>query len=360
MGGSYSSASLENGTWTFSGLSLEGSKSLLPQSGGYTFSASAKNCNVTVTAFNRLNVFPPMGYGTLEYQVSGVGVQMFNLYYSDNRWLSYSIYVDGVPKAEGNFWNVTEDGWLTVSGSSNVKIVYGARDSAVFTSMDQFVILSHNSSIGFEGTGNYVFADFKNGSWAFQNIALNGVVPQGAPRWALGASAENCNVTITCFLAPFGTMGNGWINYTVVGTGTQTFNGNLDGQANFPLNFSVYIDGEQKPQNNGWVVSEDGWLTITGATQNVSIASLQVIPDWFWNLPNPSVQIVSPSPSPSEPVGEQPAISPPESSSLTASPVPEFLPQTNLILTVALLLFLIAVAVAVVILENQTKQQATT
>jgi hypothetical protein len=76
MGGSYSNASLENGAWRFTGLSLVGSHSVLPTENGIAFSASAQNSHVTITRFDPLTVFPPQWSGTLEYTVLGVGTTL--------------------------------------------------------------------------------------------------------------------------------------------------------------------------------------------------------------------------------------------------------------------------------------------
>ena len=83
-------------------------------------------------------------------------------------------------------------------------------------------------------------------------------------------SAQNCKVTITHLDAlnvvpPF----PGELDYTVAGVGSQSFNLHYSNYG--LLNWTVYIDGVAKPQNNGWTVSADGTLTITGAVSDVSI-----------------------------------------------------------------------------------------
>ena len=37
------------------------------------------------------------------------------------------------------------------------------------------------------------------------------------------------------------------------------------------LTYRVHIDGEEKAQNDGWAISDDGWLTVTGARSDVKI-----------------------------------------------------------------------------------------
>ncbi|MGA3288952.1 MAG: hypothetical protein ABSD42_01765 [Candidatus Bathyarchaeia archaeon] len=63
-----------------------------------------------------------------------------------------------------------------------------------------------------------------------------------------------------------------WLNYTVKDVGTQTVNLNNGYTNNIGhLNCTVYIDGENRTQGDGWTLSNDGWVTVTGATSNVSI-----------------------------------------------------------------------------------------
>jgi hypothetical protein len=290
VGGSYANASLQNNTWDFTGLVLEGGKTAvpLPMVNGFALSISAHDSNIKVTRFDPLNVFPPQGSGWLEYTAQGVGNQTLNLHYYYNQWLNYSVYIDGVAKPQNNGWFVTDEGWITVTGATaSVKISYGGRSPTVFTSADRFAIPALNSSINFEGSGTYIYANLENNTWTFQNLALNGNVPQGAPHWALGVSAQDCDVMITYFVAPFGITSIGWLNYTVIGVGVQAFNSNLDEVVSFPLNYTVYVDGIEKPKNENWIVSGDDWLTITGASSNVSVAFIQNVPDSFKNAPPP-------------------------------------------------------------------------
>ena len=290
MGGSYSNVTLEDNMWNFTGLNLNGESSSLPIVSGAWLSISAEDSQMTITKFNRLNVFPPMGSGNLEYTVSGTGVQTVNIHYYYNEWLNYTVTIDGQARAENDGWSVTKDGWLTIIGAnSQVKITFGARSLTALTDKELFAIPELNSTINFGGTGTCVYADLENDTWRFQNLALNGLTPRGAPHWALAISAKNCNVTVTGFLAPFGTLDVGWLNYTVVGDGIQTFNGNIDDLGSFPLNYTAYIDGENKLQNDSWTVSGDDWVNVVGAKSDVNISFAPIIPDWFKNLPPPGI-----------------------------------------------------------------------
>ena len=286
-GGSYNNASLSNNTWHFTGLTFAGAKSALPNFNGVKLSVSAQNCDMTITRLDVLNVFPPSS-GWLEYTVTGVGTQTVNLHYAQNAWLSYIVYVDNAAKAQNDGWSVTEDGWLTVtSATSNVKIQY-ERASVSLTAADVFTVPAFNSSINFAFSGTYVYASLENDTWRFQNLFMNEYKPTyGAPTWALGVSARNCNMTITSYRALVGTD-QGGLSYTVTGLGEQAFKVDYDRFNNYPINYTVYVDGAAKAQNETWSLSNDGWLTITGATSNVSISFEWIVPDWVKDLPKRS------------------------------------------------------------------------
>ena len=88
----------------------------------------------------------------------------------------------------------------------------------------------------------------------------------------LAVSAQNCSLTITHFDSAFLNT-YGWLNYTVVDVGNQTFN--LTPWFPFGTSINAWyvnIDGVGKVQNDGWTLSNDNaWITIEGATSNASI-----------------------------------------------------------------------------------------
>jgi hypothetical protein len=107
----------------------------------------------------------------------------------------------------------------------------------------------------------------------------------------LGISARNCDVTVINYYAPAVSNGvEGIINYTVSGVGTQSINNNFDRLGSWPMNYTVYVDGIESAENESWTVTEDGWITVTGATSNVTILYHEIIPDWFRDLPAPGVK----------------------------------------------------------------------
>ena len=105
-GGSYANASIDNGTWNFAGLFVNGGASALPDIMGVGFSVSAQNCNVTITHLDALNVVPPFP-GELDYTVAGVGSQSFNLHYSNYGLLNLTVYIDGVAEPQNSGWAIS-------------------------------------------------------------------------------------------------------------------------------------------------------------------------------------------------------------------------------------------------------------
>ena len=121
--GTYESADLEDGVWTFRNL--------------YMFeSRSAEKLNLTVSATDcDLTFFPylsaPYQYGVallkwviLRYSISGQGTQVINLGFDpDNGQLD--VILDGNFAARNQGWTKADDGTITITGSySNVTLWY--------------------------------------------------------------------------------------------------------------------------------------------------------------------------------------------------------------------------------------------
>ncbi len=124
--GSYTSASFENGVWTFTDLTLYNSSVL------GTLRASAKDSNVTIYMYasSTANLFGRGAY--LLYLAEGKGEQTFNLglNHSTSHY-SWSIIVpfpDGAGSdflAEGKNWKFQPDNTLTIYGvEGNITVVY--------------------------------------------------------------------------------------------------------------------------------------------------------------------------------------------------------------------------------------------
>jgi hypothetical protein len=273
-GGSYANAALDGNVWDFTGFYTTRESSALPNIFGVRFSVSANDCKVTVTHMDVLNVVPPFP-GRLDYSVSGVGTQAFNMHYSNLRLLNWTVYFDGASKAEGDGWAVSPDGWVNVTAANaDVSIRWKEVATVAFSKQANFALPLWNSSINFASVGSFLGEpNLVNNTWIFQNLALNGSVPRGIPLWVFEVSAQNNNVTIESYnpgVFVGAVNGSAWLNYTVVGVGSQNVSLGY-GDSNGGLGPYVYIDGENKTQGNGWFPFNDGWLGITGAASNVSI-----------------------------------------------------------------------------------------
>jgi len=173
--------------------------------------------------------------------------------------------------------------------------VHGA---AMFTPEDQFVIPEYNSQFNFAVGGSYDSASLENNTWNFAGLALDSYILNltagGGVSGVLygrdvlnysrndgnfSVSAHNCNITIANYdlILHYGPS-TGWLNYTVKGVGTQTFNLHYFSAGIGPINWTVYIDGVAKPQNEGWAITTDEWLTVSGATSNASIHYERIYP----------------------------------------------------------------------------------
>jgi hypothetical protein len=145
--GSYESAALENNTWNFVGLALDNYLLNLTEKRGWggvlygrdvldyaindgNFSVLLENCNITITNYDVVTQFAPYS-GLLNYSVSGIGSQTFNLYYFQpiGGWIGptrWTIYIDGVSKPQNDNWGFSgPERIITISGSTNnVSIFY--------------------------------------------------------------------------------------------------------------------------------------------------------------------------------------------------------------------------------------------
>lgn len=140
-----------------------------------------------------------------------------------------------------------------------------AQTYLTFDSTVLFRIPGYNASIGFATDGSYSSASLENGTWSFVDFRLNNSARVSSFR----LSAENCNVTIlSCQVFNSTTVGAS-VRYKVVGQGKQTFN---LGQNTKGGDWTVTLNGRLMGQNEGYYVSPDSTITVTGATANVTIS----------------------------------------------------------------------------------------
>jgi len=205
-----------------------------------------------------------------------------------------------------------------LEGTLHFWTITAAEDNVItFSPADQFAIPNYDSSVNFSVGGSYENATlYDNGTWHFEGLALNSyslnMSARGAPHKGIvtgrdvlpylydggdfSVSDKNCKVTITAYepltqYYPY----SGWLNYTVTGTGEQTFDLHLPGKAFY---WNITIDGEMKIQNESWTQSNNNLIKVTGARNNVTIHYDEILPprdgpqtDPFW-LPVTTATIV--------------------------------------------------------------------
>jgi hypothetical protein len=114
VNGTYSNASLENNTWTFTNLHLNKSKLL------ESFEISAQNSNVTIISYETANNSEVQS-ATLRCGVVGHGEQILNFGLgSGGGELDWSISVNGtdIGGSVGQGWNVSHNGTVVVNGQT--------------------------------------------------------------------------------------------------------------------------------------------------------------------------------------------------------------------------------------------------
>jgi hypothetical protein len=145
-----------------------------------------------------------------------------------------------------------------------------AQTDITFKPADKFSIPSHNGTISFAVNGTYSKATLENDTWTFTNLRLN----RSQPLENFKISTQNSNVTIFSYLAFNTTLQSARLRYAVEGKGEQIFNFGLVSQGGewSGVDWSV-ITGNNvfMAEGEGWTISHDGTLIVTGATGNVSI-----------------------------------------------------------------------------------------
>lgn len=145
-----------------------------------------------------------------------------------------------------------------------------AQTNITFSPADKFNIPSYNGTISFTVNGTYSEATLENDTWTFTNLRLNG--SQSLENFKI--STKNSNVTIFSYLAFNTTHQSARLRYVVEGQGKQILNLGLSSQEGewTGVDWSV-ITGNNvfMAEGEGWSISHDGTLVVTGATGNVSI-----------------------------------------------------------------------------------------
>lgn len=159
-----------------------------------------------------------------------------------------------------------------------------AQTDTAFEKTDKFDIPANNSTINFAASGNYFRASLENGTWNFVDLRLDN--SQGLEKLAPRVSAQNSNVTITSYQTFNTTFWGVRLRYVVKGQGNQTFNFGLNPKGG---EWGVTFNGVVMSENDGWRISPDATLIVTGATANVTLAYYG-FPDVFGGNGNTSNQ----------------------------------------------------------------------
>ena len=145
------------------------------------------------------------------------------------------------------------------------------QSETAFTPTDTFEIPVNNSTISFAVNGTYEQASLDNGTWSFVNLRL--INSQNSENLNLEVSAKDSKVTIASCQIYNGTFAGerargARLRYTVVGKGVQVFYWGIDPKGG---DWGVIFNGIYVGKNDGWYLSPDGTLTVTGATANVTL-----------------------------------------------------------------------------------------
>ena len=122
VSGTYTSATLTNGTWSFTDLKLDGSQTL------DIFKVSARNSNITINSFILGNT--TLRAARLRYVAEGLGEQTFQMGIAAGEGRlglhpEWSVIFNGVWLGEGEGWKITSDGTITIKGATgNVSILH--------------------------------------------------------------------------------------------------------------------------------------------------------------------------------------------------------------------------------------------
>ncbi len=118
VNGTYSNATVENNTWTFTNLCLTGSQPV------ENFEISTQDSNVTIFSYLTFNNTAFQGV-QLKYTVEGKGKQVLNLGLGpqEEGW-EWSIAFNNVFIGEGDGWNILHNGTLVVTGATGNVSIY--------------------------------------------------------------------------------------------------------------------------------------------------------------------------------------------------------------------------------------------
>jgi len=143
-----------------------------------------------------------------------------------------------------------------------------AQTTTSFTPIDKFSIPEDNGIISFAANGTYSSATFQNNTWTFTNLQIT----RSRLLENLEISTQNSNVTILSYATANNTeFTSTTLRYAVEGDGKQTLNLN-PGSGQETIEWSVTFNNHFIDEGDGWSISHDGTIVVSGATGNVSLA----------------------------------------------------------------------------------------
>jgi hypothetical protein len=140
-----------------------------------------------------------------------------------------------------------------------------AQNTTAFDPTTKFTVPIYNGVFSFAEGGNYSKATFEDNAWFFMNLYINGSKPLAN----LEFSAKNCNVTIYNYETSILGFPSDRISYNVRGEGEQTVNMGVGVGGGASVNWVVFSN--RTFVSNGWSVSHNGTVTVTGLTGNVTV-----------------------------------------------------------------------------------------
>jgi hypothetical protein len=120
VNGSYSTATFDNDSWTFTNLFLDGSSPIA------TLKFSAQDFNVTIFSYVTSNNTGSQSF-RLRYVVEGKGKQILNfgLGPEESASFEWTVSVNSHVFGEGSVWTISHDGTIIVNGAiGNVSIAH--------------------------------------------------------------------------------------------------------------------------------------------------------------------------------------------------------------------------------------------
>jgi hypothetical protein len=140
-----------------------------------------------------------------------------------------------------------------------------AQTSTVFGPATKFSVPAYNSVISFAVNGNYSTATFDDDTWIFTNLLLNG----SQPLENLEISPKDSNVTINSYQTETFGFPSDRLSISVQGKGQQVINMGIGAYSGIDVDWVVASNVTFL--NNGWNVSHNGTVTLTGLTGNLNI-----------------------------------------------------------------------------------------